>query len=322
MESTSIHLIQSGIAKLLALFPAKDCDPLVAAQYNRVLSDDYETIRDFLVLHYHATEGKPQPLWEHCRHMALPDTLVYREEHFRRTGRIVLGTDELFRDASWFAVLHGAGDRADRLQPADRRRPAPRTAAAHLAQRQGGRLPRPPAADAHPRAIHPRATAPRPPLGVGVTPPLPDPGFSLMAIADPRRPRSRSPPACSPLPRRPPRARPEYQVQEGLNQNAFVQDGTVAAHLLLRSGKTPRILVAFPAGNSGVGLWFAPQATGDELDDHAAADADYPADRHGRPLYGMVTEASATTPSLVVGRAVALERPCAARFRSARDGPA
>ncbi len=109
LESTSIHLIQSGIAKLLALFPAKDCEPLVSEQYNRLLSDEYETIRDFLVLHYHATEGRPQPLWEHCRHMALPETLVRREEHFRSTGRVVIGTDELFRDASWFAVLMGQG---------------------------------------------------------------------------------------------------------------------------------------------------------------------------------------------------------------------
>ena len=114
LESTSIHLVQSGIARLLALFPSKDCDPLVAAQFNRVLSDDFEVVRDFLALHYHATEGKTQPLWEYCRHMKLPDTLLYREHHFRRTGRIVLGPEEVFRDASWFAVLMG-----QRIEPSD-----------------------------------------------------------------------------------------------------------------------------------------------------------------------------------------------------------
>ncbi len=114
LESTSIHLIQSGIAKLLALFPTQDCEPLVAEQFNRVLSDDFENVRDFLVLHYHATTGKTQPLWEHCRHMAPPETLVRREEHFRRTGRIVLQSDEMFRDASWFAVLMGQG-----VEPSD-----------------------------------------------------------------------------------------------------------------------------------------------------------------------------------------------------------
>ena len=74
-----------------------------------MLGHDFEVVRDFLALHYHATEGRSQPLWEHTRRMALPDSLVYREEHFRRTGRIVLGSDELFRDASWFAVMMGQG---------------------------------------------------------------------------------------------------------------------------------------------------------------------------------------------------------------------
>lgn len=109
LESTSIHLIQSGIAKLLALFPTRDCEPLVAEQYNRVLAQDFDNIRDFLVLHYHATTGKTQPLWEHTRNMPLPESLQLRENYFRRTGRIVLASDELFRDASWFAVLMGQG---------------------------------------------------------------------------------------------------------------------------------------------------------------------------------------------------------------------
>jgi len=109
LESTSIHLIQSGIAKLLSLFPDRACDPYTAEQYNRVFSADMECVKDFLILHYHATSDKTQPLWEYCRNMPLPDSLIYREEQFRRTGRIVLGTDELFREASWFAVLMGQG---------------------------------------------------------------------------------------------------------------------------------------------------------------------------------------------------------------------
>ncbi|HEV2595011.1 MAG TPA: tryptophan halogenase family protein [Sphingomicrobium sp.] len=109
LESTSIHLIQSAIAKLLSLFPSKDCELANAEQFNRVLAQDYEAVRDFLVLHYHATRDRPQPLWEQCRHMPLPDNLAYKLEHFRRTGRIVLTTDELFREASWFAVMMGQG---------------------------------------------------------------------------------------------------------------------------------------------------------------------------------------------------------------------
>jgi tryptophan halogenase len=113
LESTSIHLIQSGIAKLLSLFPDKDCDPVTAEQFNRVFAEDIEVVRDFLIFHYHVTE-RPGALWDHCRDMAIPDALAYKLAHFRRSGRIVLGTDELFREASWFAVLMGQG-----VRPAD-----------------------------------------------------------------------------------------------------------------------------------------------------------------------------------------------------------
>jgi tryptophan halogenase len=113
LESTSIHSIQSGIAKLLSLFPDKDCDPVTAEQFNRVFSQDLEVIRDFLILHYHVTE-RPGALWDHCRAMDIPDELAYKLAHFRRSGRIVLGTDELFREASWFAVMMGQG-----VRPAD-----------------------------------------------------------------------------------------------------------------------------------------------------------------------------------------------------------
>jgi len=109
LESTSIHLIQSGIAKLISLFPNRDCDPYLADQYNRIVFEEMQGIRDFLALHYHSTKDRPQPLWEYCRAMRLPDSLLYKEEHFSRSGRIVLSSDELFKDASWFAVLTGQG---------------------------------------------------------------------------------------------------------------------------------------------------------------------------------------------------------------------
>jgi tryptophan halogenase len=101
-------LIQSGIAKLLSLFPTRDCDALTVEQYNRVVRTEIEGIKDFLVLHYHSTT-RNEPMWVHCREMRLPEDLEYKEQQFARTGRIVLSTDELFRDASWFAVLLGQG---------------------------------------------------------------------------------------------------------------------------------------------------------------------------------------------------------------------
>lgn len=107
LESTSIHLIQSGIAKLLSLFPTRDCHPEVAEQFNRVFDADVESVRDFLILHYHRSTGRSEPMWEYCQHMPVPDSVSYRMTHFEHTGRIVLATDELFKEASWFAVMMG-----------------------------------------------------------------------------------------------------------------------------------------------------------------------------------------------------------------------
>lgn len=117
LESTSIHLIQSGITKLLTLFPDRHCDPALADRFNAVFARDMDGIRDFLILHYHATSGRSEPLWTHCRTMALPETLVIREQQYRRSGRLILDTDELFRDASWLAVLNGQGIVAQGYNP-------------------------------------------------------------------------------------------------------------------------------------------------------------------------------------------------------------
>jgi tryptophan halogenase len=129
LESTSIHLIQSAIAKLITLFPDRDCDPGLARQFNALFGRDMDGIRDFLILHYHATEGHDAPLWRQTRHMPLPDSLKDREEQYRRAGRLMLTPDELFREASWLAVLEGQGVRArghsplaDTLDPAANRR--------------------------------------------------------------------------------------------------------------------------------------------------------------------------------------------------------
>ncbi|KQM13655.1 tryptophan halogenase [Sphingomonas sp. Leaf24] len=117
LESTSIHLIQSGITKLLTLFPNRDCDPALADRFNDVFTRDMDGIKDFLILHYHATSGRSEPLWQHCRTMELPATLVARETQYRRSGRLILDGDELFRDASWLAVLNGQGIVAQGYNP-------------------------------------------------------------------------------------------------------------------------------------------------------------------------------------------------------------
>lgn len=109
LESTSIHLIQSGIAKLLSLFPTRDCHQHTVEQFNRVFAADLESIRDFLVLHYHCSAGRPEPFWQQCQHMPVPEGLAYKLAHFTGTGRIVLAPEELFKEASWFAVMMGQG---------------------------------------------------------------------------------------------------------------------------------------------------------------------------------------------------------------------
>ena len=86
------------------------------------------------------------------------------------------------------------------------------------------------------------------------------------------------------------RSRLEFEVDEGLNLNRFLREGNVAAHLVLRSGSDPRILIAFPAGNSGVGIWFAHLPRGASWTLHGALSAAEEADGRGRPLYGITAD--------------------------------
>ncbi|PTR13348.1 MULTISPECIES: tryptophan halogenase family protein [unclassified Novosphingobium] len=109
LESTSIHLVQIAVAKLLNWFPDMGFDPMTMAEFNRQIANEYDRIRDFLVLHYHANEREGEPFWDQCRTGAIPDSLAEKIAMFRRSGRLLSRETDLFQDASWLAVLLGQG---------------------------------------------------------------------------------------------------------------------------------------------------------------------------------------------------------------------
>lgn len=107
LESTGIHLIQSGISRLLALFPDTGFDPVERDEYNRWLTREYAQVRDFVVLHYHATERSDTSFWDYCRTMPVPESLIERVELWRGKGRNFRMQGDLFTEDSWYAVLLG-----------------------------------------------------------------------------------------------------------------------------------------------------------------------------------------------------------------------
>ncbi len=97
----------SGVYNLLDRFPDLDFDPANVAAYNAELVEEIEHIRDFIVLHYCTTQRNDTPFWDHCRTMALPDTLVAKLELWTGKGRVFREQGELFTPDSWIAVLLG-----------------------------------------------------------------------------------------------------------------------------------------------------------------------------------------------------------------------
>jgi len=110
LESTSIYLAQMAITYLIELFPLEGkIDPRDREEFNRLVDMEYDRVRDFLILHYHATTRDDSEFWNHVRTMAVPDTLKGKIELWSETARVEKYADGLFYDASWIAVYLGQG---------------------------------------------------------------------------------------------------------------------------------------------------------------------------------------------------------------------
>ncbi|WP_108812059.1 tryptophan 7-halogenase [Sphingorhabdus sp. Alg231-15] len=117
LESTSIHLIQSAISKLISLFPTGDFNPVDRQKFNALIDQEFETIRDFLILHYNATERSDSEFWNHVRTMDIPEFLSGKLKLFRQAGRIFRDENEIFAEPSWLAVMTGQGIFPEQYHP-------------------------------------------------------------------------------------------------------------------------------------------------------------------------------------------------------------
>jgi len=123
LESTSIHLVQASIERLVDYFPTRHMDPVLRDRFNEDVRVDWERVRDFIIAHYHLTERTDSDFWNHVRTMTVPDSLAERLELWRERGVLALEGNHLFQLGSWTSVLigqrclpkglHALTDRAD-----------------------------------------------------------------------------------------------------------------------------------------------------------------------------------------------------------------
>lgn len=124
LESTSIYLIQMAIYKLLELLPDQNSLAQSEREFNRLVNDEYEKVRDFLILHYHANSRADSDFWHYCRTMSIPDSLAHRIALFKNQGHIATYTNGLFMEPSWLAVFTGQDITPERTDPRLERIPA------------------------------------------------------------------------------------------------------------------------------------------------------------------------------------------------------
>ena len=107
LESTSIHLIQSSVSRLLKLFPQGGISDAEVDEFNRQSIEEIEQIRDFIILHYKQNQRKDSQFWQECQRMDIPDDLRHKMALFRASGKVVRKRDELFTEIAWQQVMIG-----------------------------------------------------------------------------------------------------------------------------------------------------------------------------------------------------------------------
>ncbi|MCE9687224.1 tryptophan 7-halogenase [Shewanella sp. AS16] len=117
LESTSLHLVQSGIMRLLKLFPTAEFNQANIDEYNRQSKAEFEQVRDFIILHYRLNRHEASPFWQHCQTMDIPETLQHRIDLFRASGIVFRHQDELFSEAAWVQVMLGQGINPEQHHP-------------------------------------------------------------------------------------------------------------------------------------------------------------------------------------------------------------
>jgi len=109
LESTNIHLIQTGAIRLVKFFPHNGIKDGEISEYNRLSQTEYERIRDFIILHYKINGRNDTPFWQQCQRMDVPDTLAQKLALFKESGKVFREIEDLFTEIAWKQVMIGQG---------------------------------------------------------------------------------------------------------------------------------------------------------------------------------------------------------------------
>jgi tryptophan halogenase len=109
LESTSLSLIETAVGTLIENFPDSTFNPALSDEFNRQMAVRYESVRDFIILHYKLTKRSDSEFWRYCADITLSDSLRHQIELFRQTGRVVVYDPNGFMEPSFVAIMTGLG---------------------------------------------------------------------------------------------------------------------------------------------------------------------------------------------------------------------